>query len=138
MYDNELYENGLDTIIRIGTDELENAREGTEEERRIVQNLIDAIRLHDEMELKRMQIDQNRINYDVDAAQKGLEREIEFKRRCVDIGADVIKFIVLIGVNAFFICAEYAWQNDNTHLDQLAKDGKKGLCDGFKTLLKKH
>lgn len=68
---------------------------------------------------------------------KVIEDNRRRKEKYIDAAVTIGKICLVLGVNAMFILTEYAWQNENTHLDALAREGRMELKKGFNNLFKK-
>lgn len=144
IYEDEIYEESEISAIKQIKDELNTVKPGSEEERRLYQNLTDLLKIHDariqskrdhDYRMAQEAVADARIVAELD--MKEIEDNRKRKGQYIDAAVNIGKAILYIGVNAIFLCAEYAWNNENTHLDQLARDGRSELKKGFNILFHK-
>lgn len=144
FYEEQIYEKAEREAIKRLDENLVLAKAGSEEERRLCQSMTDLLKVHDarvqnerEYEIK---IEEQKTNLEKEELERyKLEVEDCRKRRekYIDAAVTIGKVCLILGVNAMFILTEYAWQNENTHLDALAREGRMELKKGFNTLFKK-
>lgn len=144
FYSEEVYLKAEQKAISQLDESLALARSGSEEERRLCQSLTDLLKVHDarvqnerEHEYRMVQAGLEDEKVKAEVAVKQLEDIRKRREKYIDAVVTIGKVCLVLGVNAMFILTEYAWQNENTHLDALAREGRKELKKGFDNLFKK-